>query len=61
MTRQAQVLRLVAQGWANRRIGRELGIAERTVRFHLENVFGRLDAQNRLAAVRSTWRPARPA
>jgi DNA-binding NarL/FixJ family response regulator len=54
--RESQVLRLVAQGWTNRRIGHELGIAERTVRYHLENAFGRLEAENRLAAVMAAQR-----
>jgi DNA-binding NarL/FixJ family response regulator len=54
--RESQVMRLVAQGLTNRRIGRELGIAERTVRFHLENAFGRLEAENRLVAVMAAQR-----
>ncbi len=50
--RELDVLRLVAtQGWTNARIARELGISERTVRFHLENLFGRLEVDNRMAAV----------
>ncbi|HSR24644.1 MAG TPA: response regulator transcription factor, partial [Candidatus Eisenbacteria bacterium] len=54
--REAEVLALVAEGWTNLRIARELGIGERTVRFHLENLFGRLRADNRLAAVLAAQR-----
>jgi DNA-binding NarL/FixJ family response regulator len=54
--REAEVLALVAEGWTNLRIAHELGIGERTVRFHLENLFGRLRADNRLAAVLAAQR-----
>lgn len=40
--RQAEVLSLVARGWTNRRIGRALGITERTVRKHLTNACEKL-------------------
>jgi DNA-binding NarL/FixJ family response regulator len=49
--RQMEVLRLAAKGWKNARIARELGIEERTVRSHLEQVFDELDVDNRMAAV----------
>jgi DNA-binding CsgD family transcriptional regulator len=49
--RQRELLGLVAAGWTNRRIGRQLGITEGTVRSHLENVFERLRVTNRTAAV----------
>jgi len=48
--REAQVLALVARGWTNRRIGHILGITERTVRSHLENVNAKLGVPNRAAA-----------
>jgi DNA-binding NarL/FixJ family response regulator len=46
-----EVLRLAAKGWKNARIAQALGIEERTVRSHLEQVFGELDVDNRTAAV----------
>lgn len=49
--RQRELLRLVAAGLTNRQIGRELGLAEGTVRKHLENVYGRLGVQNRVQAI----------
>jgi DNA-binding CsgD family transcriptional regulator len=51
--REAQVLALVARGWTNRHIGHILGITERTVRGHLENVHAKLGVSSRTAAVAS--------
>lgn len=45
--KEMDVLRLVAQGLKNRDIARELSSAERTVRFHLENLFTKLRATSR--------------
>jgi DNA-binding NarL/FixJ family response regulator len=49
--RELEVLRLVARGLANRAIAAELGISERTVKFHLSAAMGRLGAANRAEAV----------
>ncbi len=55
--RELDVLRLVARGWTNARIAKELGIAERTVAYHLENVLRKLEVSNRTeAAVKATRR-----
>jgi DNA-binding NarL/FixJ family response regulator len=48
--RELDVLRLVAQGLANKHIARRLGIAERTVKAHLTNVFQRLGVTDRTQA-----------
>jgi DNA-binding NarL/FixJ family response regulator len=48
--REAEVLRLVARGLANKQVGRALGITERTVKVHLGNVFRRIGVQDRTAA-----------
>lgn len=48
--RETQVLRLAAKGLANKQIGRELGIAERTVKVHLGNVFRRIGVNDRTSA-----------
>lgn len=45
--KEMDVLHLVAQGLKNRDIARELSSAERTVRFHLENLFTKLRATSR--------------
>jgi DNA-binding NarL/FixJ family response regulator len=49
--REQEVLELLARGLTNAEIGRALGIGERTVRFHLENLFTRLHVDNRVEAV----------
>ncbi len=48
--RELDVLRLVANGLANKQIGRALGITERTVKVHLGNVFRRIDVHDRTSA-----------
>jgi DNA-binding CsgD family transcriptional regulator len=49
--RQIAVLRLVAMGYTNKQIARELFVAEATVRKHLENIYTRLDVGNRAGAL----------
>jgi DNA-binding NarL/FixJ family response regulator len=49
--REAEVLRLVARGLTNADIGRELYIAEATVKTHLLRAFAKLDVADRTAAV----------
>ncbi|GAB2466863.1 transcriptional regulator [Jatrophihabitans fulvus] len=48
--REVEVLRLAARGLANKQIGRSLGIAERTVKVHLGNVFRRIGVADRTSA-----------
>jgi DNA-binding NarL/FixJ family response regulator len=49
--RQAEILELLAQGHGNKEIRHRLGIAERTVRAHLTDLFQLLDAHSRMQAV----------
>lgn len=49
--RESEVLAELALGRTNNEIARQLGISERTVRFHIENLFGRLGVENRVEAV----------
>jgi DNA-binding NarL/FixJ family response regulator len=48
--REREVLLLAAQGLANKQIARSLGIAERTVKVHLGNVFRRIGVSDRTSA-----------
>jgi DNA-binding NarL/FixJ family response regulator len=48
--REREVLALASQGLANKQIGRTLGIAERTVKVHLGNVFRRIGVSDRTSA-----------
>jgi two-component system NarL family response regulator len=45
--RQTEVLRLVAQGFTYREVGKQLSLSERTVRFHMTEIISRLHLQNR--------------
>ena len=49
--REREVLMLVAQGRSNREIADELIVTERTVKFHVSAILGKLDAANRTEAV----------
>lgn len=49
--REQQVLQLVAEGLSNRQIGAELGITERTVKYHVTSILNKLGAENRAHAV----------
>ncbi|MEZ4676305.1 MAG: response regulator transcription factor [Caldilineaceae bacterium] len=49
--REREVLALVAQGYANRAIAEALVITERTVKFHVSAIMGKLNAGNRTEAV----------
>lgn len=49
--REMEVLGLLAQGLQNKEIAGQLGITERTVKFHVGSILGRLNAGNRTEAV----------
>jgi DNA-binding NarL/FixJ family response regulator len=48
--REREVLNLLATGLANKQIARRLGIAERTVKAHLTNIFQELGVTDRTQA-----------
>jgi DNA-binding NarL/FixJ family response regulator len=48
--REAEVLQLLARGMNNREIGLKLDVTEKTVKFHLSNVFAKLHVRNRVEA-----------
>jgi DNA-binding NarL/FixJ family response regulator len=50
--REHQILRLVAEGNTNGDVARRLWVTEQTVKFHLANVFRKLDVSNRTQASR---------
>ena len=49
-TREQEVLALIARGYANKRIARELGIAEKTVKTHVGHVLAKLGVTDRTQA-----------
>jgi LuxR family maltose regulon positive regulatory protein len=49
--REAEIARLLGEGLTNRDISTHLSMAPDTVKWHLKNIFGKLDAENRTQAV----------
>lgn len=49
--REVDILRLVAEGNANKQIARRMGVAEDTVKANLKNIFAKLDVADRTHAV----------
>jgi DNA-binding NarL/FixJ family response regulator len=50
--REREILMLAAQGHSNRELARRLWITEQTVKFHLSNIYAKLDVANRTEAAR---------
>jgi DNA-binding CsgD family transcriptional regulator len=48
--REKEVLRLIAQGYSSQKVADALCISKRTVDFHIANIYGKLDLQNRVQA-----------
>ena len=53
--REIGIIQALARGLSNQAIGRELFVAEQTVKFHLTNIYRKLDAANRTEAVRLAY------
>lgn len=54
--RELEVLRLVAEGYSNTMIANRLHLTDNTVKTHVENLLGRLNARNRAEAVAAASR-----
>jgi DNA-binding NarL/FixJ family response regulator len=50
--RESEILTLVAEGLTNATIGKQLWVTEQTVKFHLSNIYRKLDVGNRTEASR---------
>jgi DNA-binding NarL/FixJ family response regulator len=50
--RELEILKLVAEGYSNAQLARMLWVTEQTVKFHLSNVYRKLDVANRTEAAR---------
>jgi DNA-binding NarL/FixJ family response regulator len=48
--REAEVLSLVAQGLTNAQIAQRINVSDNTVKFHLQNIYQKLDVSNRTEA-----------
>ena len=49
--RENEVLKHLARGLSNKLIARNIGISENTIRFHLKNIYHKLQVHNRLLAI----------
>ena len=49
--REIQLLYWMVEGYSNREIAKELFISENTVKYHIRNIFQKLEVQNRTEAV----------
>ena len=54
-TREIEVLRAVAEGSPNRQIAQQLWLSEQTVKYHLTNLYRKLNVTSRTEAVRSAY------
>lgn len=52
---EARVLNVLAQGFSNKEIAKQLWLTEQTVKFHLTNIYRRLSVSNRTEAVRYAY------
>ena len=50
-SREVEVLQLISEGLRNKEVGATLGITEGTVQIHVKNIFGKLNVNDRTAAV----------
>jgi DNA-binding NarL/FixJ family response regulator len=50
--RETEILRLAAEGYSNGQLARMLWVTEQTVKFHLSNIYRKLDVSNRTEASR---------
>jgi DNA-binding NarL/FixJ family response regulator len=53
--REIEILRAVAHGLSNHEIGEKLWVTEQTVKFHLTNIYRKLDVENRTEAARYAY------
>jgi DNA-binding NarL/FixJ family response regulator len=54
--RELEILRGVGEGKSNREIGKQLWLAEQTVKFHLTNVYRKLNVSSRTEALHWAYR-----
>ncbi|WP_315918211.1 response regulator transcription factor [Mesorhizobium sp. SP-1A] len=50
-TRERELLAVLADGWTNLQIAARTGISENTVKYHLKNLYDKLEVKNRAMAV----------
>ena len=50
--REREILALVSEGYSNRELAKMIWVTEQTVKFHLSNIYRKLDVSNRTEASR---------
>ena len=50
--REIEILQLVSEGYSNAQVAQMLWVTEQTVKFHLSNIYRKLDVANRTEASR---------
>jgi DNA-binding NarL/FixJ family response regulator len=50
-SRQSEILKLLAEGHSNKKIAKVLGVAENTIKYHLKELFNKLEVNSRTEAV----------
>jgi len=53
--RETTILKALARGLSNEAIGKELWVAQQTVKYHLTNIYRKLDVKNRTEAARYAY------
>lgn len=53
--RETELLTLLTRGWTNQQIGDVLCIEQRTVKFHLTNIYAKLNVHSRTQAASWAW------
>ncbi len=51
-TREEEVLALIAEGFTNQEIAARLIVSENTVKYHVQNIYSKLNVTNRTEAAR---------
>lgn len=51
--KEHEILNLLSVGLSNKEIAKELWVAEQTVKFHLSNIYRKLEVKNRTSAIRT--------
>jgi NarL family two-component system response regulator LiaR len=54
-SREADILKALAEGLSNKQIARQFWLSEQTIKFHLTNIYRKLDVGSRTEAVRHAY------
>ena len=54
-TREADILKALAEGLSNKQIARQFWLSEQTIKFHLTNIYRKLEVGSRTEAVRHAY------